>query len=192
MKRGRIRDAELIEMIMRGDQEINKAIEYLLFKYADKIMGYLMKQNSSKEDAEDVLYEGLSIFVMNVRSGQFQGSSSINTYLIAICKRIWFKKFNKTVLHQKWEKSDSREIKSDFIDTNLTTELSEGLEILMDRLKDKCKEVLRLWSLNYNMEEIKNKLGYSTAQVVANKKNLCLKELRKQLVDNPKLKDLII
>jgi RNA polymerase sigma factor (sigma-70 family) len=192
IRRQRIKDVELIKMIMSGDQEINKAIEYILYRYSDKITTYLMKQNCSKEDAEDVLYEGLSIFMMNVRGEKFQGESSVNTYLTAICKRIWFRKFNKKMLHIKWERSETKGLEEVVEESILSKELSQGLEILMNNLKEKCKEVLKLWSLSYSLEEIKNKLGYSNPQVVANKKNLCLKELRKQLNENPGLKDLII
>ena len=192
IKGRKVKDVDLIRMIMQGGQEINKAIEVILFKYSEKITSYLMKQNCSKEDAEDVLYEGLSIFIMNARSGKFKGESSINTYLVAICKRIWFKKFNKKMLHKKWERNESHELKTSYEENVISAELSHGLNILMNNLKEKCKEVLQLWSLSYNLEEIKKKLGYTNAQVVANKKNLCLKELRKQLSDNPKLKELII
>lgn len=187
-----LKDIELIDMIMQGSQEMNNAIEYILSKQANKIKDYLMKQNCGKEEAEDVLYEGLSILVMNLRSGEFKNESSINTYLIGICKRIWYKKFNRMLLHKKWQEIEIRELGVPYEENEITAELSHGLDILMTNLKDKCKEVLQLWSLSYNMEEIKDKLGYKNTQVVMNKKNLCLKELRKQLTDNPKLKDLII
>jgi len=190
-EKGGINDAELIKMIIQGNQEMNSAIEYILSKQASKITDYLMKQNCGKEEAEDVLYEGLSIFIMNVRSDKFRNDSSINTYLTAICKRIWYKKFNKMLLHKKWKEAEIRELEAPYEENEITTELSQGLEILMANLKDKCKEVLKLWSLSYNMEEIRDQLGYSNTQVVMNKKNLCLKELRKQLTDNPKLKGLI-
>jgi len=191
IRRGKIKDVELIKMILKGDQEMNSAIEYILAKHADKISAYLMKQNCGKEEAEDVLYEGLSVFMMSVRSGKFQMESSINTYLIGICKRIWFKKFNRKILHKKWEETEYRESERWYEENEITSELAQGLEVLMSNLKERCKEVLQLWSLSYKMEEIRDKLGYSSTQVVMNKKNLCLKELRKQLIDNPKLKDLI-
>lgn len=189
--RGGIEDIELIKMIMKGDQAMNSAIEYILSKQANKIKDYLMKQNCGKEEAEDVLYEGLSVFIMSVRSRKFKNESSIGTYLIGICKRIWYKRFNKMMLHKKWKETELRELDVPYEENIITTELSQGLQILMANLKDKCKEVLQLWSLSYSMEEIRDKLGYSKIQVVMNKKNLCLKELRQQLIDNPKLKDLI-
>ena len=163
-------DIELIEMIMQGSQKMNRAIEYILSKQADKIEGYLMKQNCGKEEAEDVLYEGLSVFIINVRSGKFQNKSSISTYLIGICKRIWFKKFRRMMVHKKWEEVELNEPDTRYEENELTTELSQGLEILMTNLKDKCKEVLHLWSLSYNMEEIRDKLGFSNTQIVMNKK----------------------
>ncbi|MFT6744957.1 MAG: DNA-binding CsgD family transcriptional regulator, partial [Bacteroidia bacterium] len=58
--------------------------------------------------------------------------------------------------------------------------------------KDKCKEVLQLWSMSFSMTEIAEKLDYTSSQVVMNKKNLCLKELRKQLADNPNLANLLV
>jgi len=192
LEKGKIKDVELITMILQGNQKMNSAIEYILSKQASKIKDYLMKQNCGKEEAEDILYEGLSIFIMNVRSSKFRRDSSINTYLIAVCKRIWYKRFNKMMLHKKWKEIETRELEIPYEENEITTELTQGLEILMANLKDKCKEVLQLWSLSYNMEEIRDKLGYTNTQVVMNKKNLCLKELRKQLKDNPKLKDLII
>lgn len=192
IRRGGFKDSELVKMIKQGSQEMNKAIEFILSKRGKIIKDYLMKQNCRKEEAEDVLFEGLSIFVMNVRAEKFQKDSSINTYLIAICKRIWYKRFNKKVLHEKWEKNELRKAKTPFEEVMISKELAQGLEVLMNNLKDKCREVLKLWSLSYSMEEIKNQLGYSTAQVATNKKNLCLKQLRKQLSDNPKLMDLII
>ena len=186
-----IKDSKLIEMILLGNQDMNKAIEHILKEHAEFVMDYLMKQSCQKEEAEDVLYEGLSVFVLNVRSGKFENKSSISTYLIAICKRIWYKRFNKKMLHKKWSQEEQQEPELEYEVPIVTEELSHGLDLLMNNLKEKCKEVLKLWSLSYTMKEIADKLGYSNTQVVMNKKNLCLKELRKHLADNPKLMELI-
>jgi RNA polymerase sigma factor (sigma-70 family) len=187
-----ISDKQLIEMIKQGNQHMNKAIEHILTQQSEKIEGYIMKQSGSKEEAEDALYEGVSAFILNVREGKFNGESTINTYLTAICKGIWFKKFKRMMVHKKWESAELNKPQNLYEENVITKELAAGLDTLMTNLKDKCKEVLKLWSLSYNMTEIAEKLGYSNTQVVMNKKNLCLRELRKQLTDNPKLANLII
>ena len=61
----------------------------------------------------------------------------------------------------------------------------------MGTLKEKCQKVLRLWAMSYSMDEIAKKLNMSSSQVVMNKKNLCLKELRNTLAAKPKLASLI-
>ena len=181
-----ISDTTLIQMINQGDNAMNKAIEHILTTQAQKIEGYIMQHSGSKEEAEDALYEGLAAFTINVRAGKFNGESTINTYLTAICKGIWFKKFKRMMVHKKWEDAELNKPQNPYEENVLTIELKTGLDILMTNLKDKCKEVLKLWT------EIAEKLGYTNTQVVMNKKNLCLRELRKQLADNPKLAHLII
>lgn len=126
IQRRKRKDDELIKMILLGGRKTNEAIKHILAQNADKIIGYLVKQNCGKEDAQDIFYESLSIFIMNVRSEKFQEDSSIHTYLAAICKRIWFRKFNRKVLHQKWEIGVLRESKSSYEDNVITEELSEG------------------------------------------------------------------
>ena len=138
IRRGGIEDVELIKMIMQGSQEMNRAIEYILSKQACKIQDYLMKQNCGKEEAEDVLYEGLSVFIMNVRSRKFLGESSINTYITGICKRIWFKKFNKMLLHKKWKEIELRELDRTYEENEISSELTQGLEILMTNRAGRC------------------------------------------------------
>lgn len=187
----KISDAELIKMINQGDNAMNKAIEHILDIHAAKIEGYLIKQSGSQEEAEDALYEGIAAFIVNVQRGSFQGESTISTYLTSICKGIWFKKFKRMMVHKKWEDAEMDKPQNLYEETIITKELKGGLDYLMTNLKDKCKEVLQLWSMSFNMTEIAEKLGYTSPQVVMNKKNLCLKELRTQLANNPELANLI-
>ncbi|PCJ65171.1 MAG: hypothetical protein COA58_09920 [Bacteroidetes bacterium] len=187
----KISDKELIVMINQGDAAMNKAIEYILDTQAPKIKGYILKKSGNLEEAEDALYEGIAAFIVNVKSKKFNGESTISTYLTSICKGIWFKKFQRMMVHKKWEDAELNKPQNLYEESVLTKELKSGIDFLLSNLKDKCKEVLQLWSLSFNMTEIAEKLGYSNTQVVMNKKNLCLRELRKQLADNPQLANLI-
>ena len=113
-----------------------------------------MRQSGSREEAEDALYEGMAGFIVNVKSGKFNQESTINTYLTSICKRIWFKKFKRMMVHKNWVKTELNKSQGFHEIYIITKELKNGLEILMTNLKDKCKEILQLWSLGYNMSEI--------------------------------------
>ena len=69
----------------------------------------------------------------------------------------------------------------------LDTERRGQLELIFDRLKEKCKEVLLAWANGYAMQEIAEQLAYTSAQVAMNKKNKCLKELHQMIHHDPSL-----
>ncbi len=191
LKKRKTDDQTLVHWIQNGQNQVNDAMEYILETYGERIKAFIMKLSGSREEAEDVLYEGLAAFILNVRKGRYRGESTIQTYITSICKGIWFKKFKRMQVHDKWMENEMKENKTETVNHVLTRELQSGLDMLMKKLKDKCKEVLNLWAWSYNMQEIAEQLNYSNAQVVMNKKNLCLKELRKLLHDDPGLVDLI-
>ena len=150
-------------------------------------MKFITNRKGTLEDAEDVFQEGIAELVINIRTDRFKGGSTITTYLYAICKNIWFKKFRKTERKEKVQLSIVRdEIDEAGPEIQLIGEEQKTLVLsLFDHLKMKCKEVLYLWALNYSMKEIAAKLDYNNDQVVMNKKNLCLKELKEKLKSDP-------
>lgn len=66
-----------------------------------------------------------------------------------------------------------------------------GVNEILASLKDKCREVLLMWSQKYSMKEIAQAIGYSNDQVVRNKKNHCMKELKERVRNNPQIRQLI-
>ncbi|MCB9260953.1 MAG: sigma-70 family RNA polymerase sigma factor [Flavobacteriales bacterium] len=184
-------DDSLIFAIKGNEAERNIAVLHILNQEGDKIKSTLLSLVQDKDEVDDIFYEGMAAFVLNVRKGLFEQNSKISTYIIAICKRIWFKKLRKKQVHQKWEETQDNEISYEHSFPLISNELKQNLNKVLSTLKDKCKEVLNLWALNYNMTEIAEQLGYQNSQVVMNKKNLCLKEIRIQIQQNPSILDLL-
>jgi RNA polymerase sigma factor (sigma-70 family) len=180
-------DQTIIDLINKGDKDMNQAAKVLLEHYGDRIKHHILELSQNMEEAEDVLYEGVAAFLLNVRKGSFKGESAVSSYLFSICRRIWFKKFKRMMLHKKFEEMHLAEVKHAYEEVGLTDEIKAELNQLMGLIKEKCQEILRLWSLSYNMTEIAERLNYSSSQVAMNKKNLCLKEVRSQLKQRPTL-----
>lgn len=182
-------DKELLADILLGGKAEDKAITYLIKKNWEKVRQFVTTRNGKLEDAEDVLQEGITELLLNVRKKRFKGESAISTYLFAICKNIWYKKFQKQDKAALFKSEYSTETIGKntpeilFIDE----EQKANILALFDHLKAKCKEVLYLWGLNYSMKEIAKKLNYSSEQVAMNKKNLCLKELHQRLTTDKAL-----
>ncbi|PCJ65176.1 MAG: hypothetical protein COA58_09945 [Bacteroidetes bacterium] len=185
-------DDELVKMILKDERSMNIATSYILKTHGKRIKLHILEQSESMEEAEDVLYEGLAAFIMNVRKGAYRSESPIRVYITSICRRIWFKKFKRMMLHKKFEEYELEKPKNLFEDHILTNDMEETVEILMSTLKKKCQDVLHLWALSFSMVEIATKLKMSSSQVVMNRKNLCLKELRSQIESKPHLAKLML
>lgn len=186
-----IQDSDLVKMILEDDQAMNKATTYILEHYGLKVKNYIYQRCENMEEAEDALYEGIAAFIMNVRKGSFKGDSAISSYLVSICRNIWYKKYKRMQLHRNWEEVEKATAEKKYEQNVMTNDLKKGLDVLMSTVKEKCRNVLRLWAMSYSMDEIAEKLNMSSPQVVMNKKNLCLKELRNTLEEKPKLASLI-
>ena len=186
-------DEDLLNDLKAGDLKEGRAIAQLIKANKEKINGLVLKSSGSTADAEDVLLEGITALIMSIRKGNFRGDSSIHTYLYAICKGIWYKRFKKYVKEQEYKRSLVI-VEEDTYTPEISMMNQEQKNMLMalfNELKDKCKEVLYLWASAYSMNEIADQLAYSNAQVAMNKKNRCLKQLHEMIGNDNKVQSLL-
>ena len=173
-----------------GGSACDQAMEYLYRHNVDQIVGFIVKRNGSREEAKDVFQDAMVNLLMSIRSGKFEGKSSLHTYLYAISKNLWYRRFNRSVRADEYKASNPTDDK-DTITPELTLisdDQHAQLMELMDKLKRNCKEVLYLWAQKYSMKEIAENLGYGNEQVVRNKKNHCLKELKELVRTHPEIR----
>jgi len=184
-------DSEIVDLIKKGGSKEDRAIKYLLKTQGEKIKQFVLNNGGNVEDAEETLYEALTAFVFNVRSGKFKEESSLTTYLYAIAKNVWYKAFDKK-LNKKHHLEQYREWQDETIGFEsmhlLEKSTREYVTRVLDRLHDKCKEVLLMWAQHFSMQEIAAQLGYKNAQIAMNKKSKCFKQLQTLLEHEPVLR----
>ena len=56
-------------------------------------------------------------------------------------------------------------------------ELHDVLHQVLERLEDTCKNILLLWSRDYKMKEIQEKLGLASPEATRKRKHFCLQKL---------------
>jgi RNA polymerase sigma factor (sigma-70 family) len=170
-----------------------RAIRYLIQRNYPMLEQFVLQHNGNQADAEDVFQEALTALILNIRRGSFKGDSSIHTYLFAIGKGIWYKRFRK----QTRQRDREAIVEMDEVDTVtaearlLNEEQRHLLKSVFARLREKCADVLFLWASGYSMKEIADQMDYGSAQVVMNKKNKCLKQLHEQMHHDPSLVNLL-
>ena len=108
-------DAEIVQAIQKGGKAMDKVMRYVYHgsAYRESVVAFILLKNGSLEDAEDVFQDGICHLVINIQKGAFRGESSLKTYLVTICKRLWFQKFNRSI--KQSEILENQEIEKDII-----------------------------------------------------------------------------
>ena len=72
-----------------------QAIETIYRENFTAIRAFIIKNNGYPDDARDVFQEAMIILFDKAKSGSFNLTSQLQTYLYSICRRLWLKKLQK-------------------------------------------------------------------------------------------------
>ena len=180
-------DEALLSAIQEGGQARENALRYLylLPGLRETVARFVLDNGGNRSDAQDVFQETLVLFDRNLREGRFEGKSALATYFVAIAKWRWV-----TLRRQQGRYTEispaqyDGEAESPETET-LRTEHRELLVGAMGQIGERCRELLRLYQLDYAMEEIAVKMGYSGADTAKKEAYRCRMRLREQLENNP-------
>ena len=169
----------LIEGLAQNDRQ---AIEAIYKQHYGMIQSLIINNNGTADDARDIFQEAMIVLYEKSKSGSFELTSQLKTYLYSICRRLWLKRLQQ---QQKFVP----EIGS-LDDTVPVEEDLEGHEqrngelLMMERammsLGEPCKSLLEAYYLQKkNMVEIAGNFGYTNADNAKNQKYKCLMRLKK-------------
>ncbi len=192
---GRYPDEEIIKAIKAGGSSREKVTAYLYRQHIDEIIAFIKARKGSEEEARDVFQDALIQLLIAIEKDQFKGQSTLSTYLFAMSKNLWYRRFRRMGVEKNYLNTltdKERRLVEETPETRvLSKDQEQILEELLNSLAKKCKEVLTLWSMKYSMREIAKRLGYKNEQIVRNRKNLCMKALKQLVSKNPNVKQII-
>ncbi len=144
-----VSDQNLLEAARAGDR---KAIEPLLVQHQDRVYRFGMKLCRHPEDAEDVLQDTLLAMAKSVHD--FQGRSSLSTWLYTVARSFCIKKRRKSKFAPKNVKSLEQDVPPEtqvFVDPArrpdealAAKEIETALEAAIRGLEPNYREVLLL------------------------------------------------
>jgi len=167
------KDQELLDRIQSGDRD---ALVSIYKSNHSMIRSYVIKNQGREEDAEDLLQDALIVLWQKVQQGNFELSSKLSTYLMAICKNLWLKRLGKM---QRMEGED-KILPHLHVCADNFSEVSDfkHLQKAMDEIGDTCKQLLLLFYFDGNdMEQIARKMQFANADTAKAKKYQCFKKL---------------
>jgi RNA polymerase sigma factor (sigma-70 family) len=172
-------DAKILDLMHQGDDE---ALVMLYRQNQKAVTSYVLRNNGSGEDAEDVLQESVIILWERVQSGRFEYSAKLSTFIFGIAKNVWSRK------RMRKHREPATEFENDVFDSGeqsaldamIDSERSRTIADAMERLGDPCRTLLVLYYWEErSQEEIALQMGFANAATVKSKKYTCKKMLEK-------------
>ncbi len=185
-------DFKIIESIRQGSND--KALAYLYDKPLQKIRKYILSNNGTREDANDVFQDAVVILFNQVRKDKYKEKFEIEGFLYSVARNLWIDKMRK----EKRKVTDAAFVSNDLSDFNdhlndlIVKEKSAALRTVFDRLDEKCRKIL-LYVIyeKRSMKEISQKMGYNNENVAKTNHYRCKQYLSKMVKDDKELLNLL-
>ncbi len=186
-------DEALVTGIQAGGSAREEALKrlYLLPGLREAVIRHVLDHGGSRQDAQDIFQEALVLLDRNLREGRFEGKSSLSTYFVAIAKWRWV-----TVRRQQGRFTDlapahyDAEVESPEAET-IRSEYRDLFQEALGQIGERCRDLLRLYQLEYSMDEIADRMQYQSADVAKKEAYRCRMRFRELLETNPQYAQLL-
>ncbi len=176
-------DDQLLELLRSAQPaERNRGLTALYQNLYGGVARFVLNNSGTEEDAKDIFQEGLIVLYEKVSVPDFVQTSSLKTFLHAICRNLWLKRLRRSSRRE----TSVGEIQllpiADWEDAHREDQQEEQKELvqqLLGQLGESCRRLLvRFYYERRSMQEIANLLGLSNDRVAKNKKARCMNKLR--------------
>jgi RNA polymerase sigma factor (sigma-70 family) len=176
---------QLLHLLQHGDDRgQDEAFRQLYQQYYGLIESIVVTNSGSPEQAKDVFQDGIIVLFNRVRKGDFQLTSSLKSYLFAICRNLWLMKLRTAGREPALENHHERiPLEEDLFKTLESTERQQLIAGLMAKLGEDCRRILDLFYYQkMSMAKIMDAFGLGSEQAAKNKKSQCLGKLREMVM----------
>lgn len=163
-------------------------LEELYRECSPKITQWVLKNNGTVADANDLFQEALISLHTSAHREDFTLTCPISALLFTICRNQWINQ-----LRRKKKESEVRKVEAERYTPESATvsayerweedQLQQArLDEALAKLSDTCQKLLRLLGKGTSPAEAAEKLGMSNANTVYRRKNACLNRWREFIV----------
>ncbi len=169
----------LLEGLAKNDRQ---AIQTIYKQHYNMIQSLIINNNGSADDARDIFQEAMIVLYEKAKSGSFELTSQLKTYIYSICRRLWLKRLQQ---QQKYVPELGFLEETVPVEDELEVHEQKNMELsmmekAMHSLGEPCKSLLEAYYLQKkSMTEIAGNFGYTNADNAKNQKYKCLMRLKK-------------
>ena len=169
----------LLQGLARNDR---KAVETIYKENYGTVQALIINNNGTTDDAKDIFQEAMIVLYEKARSGTFELSCQIKTYVYSVSRRLWLKKLNQANRYSgDLVNAESIVPVEDDIEEHTRRDAEfDMMEKAILGLGEPCKSLLEAFYLQKkNMQEIATLFGYTNAENAKTQKYKCLMRLKK-------------
>jgi RNA polymerase sigma factor (sigma-70 family) len=173
------KDLELLNGLAQNNR---KAIEELYSQHYRMVQSFIVNNNGTTDDARDIFQEAMVLLYEKARSGNFELTSKLKTYVYSVCRRLWLKRLQQ--LQRFGAPVESMEevtpVEEDLEEQERRNEAFGMMDKALSHLGEPCKSLLEAYYVHKKqMQEIAENFGYTNADNAKNQKYKCLMRLKK-------------
>jgi RNA polymerase sigma factor (sigma-70 family) len=180
-------DNEIILGILNNS---SSTLQYLYKAYFPMIYQLIINNSGNEDDAKDIYQEGIIILHDKIKSGDFELTSKLKTFLYSVCRRLWLKKLN----HKSRFNVNINDYEDHFVvEPDMANHEEKDQQfLLMDKallqLGEPCKTIIEDFYIHSkSMQDISEKFGYTNADNAKTQKYKCLQRLKKLFFSKEKI-----
>ena len=169
----------MLQGLARNDK---RAVETIYKENYNLIQALVINNNGTTDDAKDIFQEAMIVLYEKARSGTFELSCQIKTYIYSVSRRLWLKKLQQANRYSGDIGNAEAVVQvEDDIEGHTRRDAEfEMMEKAIVSLGEPCKSLLEAFYLQKkNMQEIAASFGYTNAENAKTQKYKCLMRLKK-------------
>lgn len=173
------KEQELLKGLAVSDK---KAIETIYQENYNMVQSLIINNNGTIHEAKDVFQEAMIVLFEKARSGNFELSCQIKTYVYSVCRRLWLKRLKQlnSISIDIETTAELVQVEDDMEEHDKKDEEFAVLEKAVSNLGEPCKSLIEAFYIQKrNMQDIASEFGYTNADNAKNQKYKCLMRLKK-------------
>ena len=183
-------DKDVLTAILSGGTAEDKALDFIYNATAYRAGAkkiYATFDNIKLKTWLDVFHDTIIQLVKSIRMGKYQNDSPILVYFMGIYRNKCREALRQTTGVRATFEIPAQDIAD--LQSPLDLILSDGLKTLLrqiiQRLDEKCQQLLTLWSQKYSMKEITQQMKLSNQRIAITYNARCKKKLVKLIEKDP-------
>ncbi len=166
---------------LNPDFKMNSAFEDLYKEYFPYVRRFIINNNGTETDAEDIFQDTMIIFLEKLRMDDFIISASVKAYIMGIAKNIWLKKIrNKIRIYEITEDHSNHFYQEIDLLIHQEKTYADKLIDYMHKITNHCKGLIHdMFFKNKSIEQIQIDYGYKSRHNAVNQKYKCVEQIRK-------------